>query len=403
MATDLTSSNFSSFLKTRYEDYFAEILFANSPLIGMLPKKKVGGQTITQAVSFEGPQNISADFATAVAGTSDLVNAQFIIPYRELFQKFSLNDKEISASKSAGANAFLENIVFKTKMALQTMSKNLGQQLYRDNNGSRGQIGSVASNVITLSERADIVQFSIGQQLIASANADGSSPRDSGTAKSVTKIDPILGTVTLSAAITGMAANDYLFNKGDAGARADGILGWIPDYATRSSGLGTFLNVDRSQDPASLAGLAVNSAGSFEDSLINSEAELRLFGSMPDVIMMNPLDWASFSQEISSKDRVEKKGTGAAVSISYSAIHIAGCNADIVVDSHVPRGKAFFLKTDSWYLGHMDNDVINDWDADSLRFLRNDSSNTIDGRMKSYYNLVCVAPKENLVLTLPSS
>lgn len=405
MATDLTSSNINALLKKAYaNDFFADVLYKTSPLLGLLSKELKGGENMVQPITIGGAQNISASYTTAVAGTHQAINRRFTVNYAELFAQIKLLNKEMKAAASKGEFAFVSAIMHETSLAMKEMSKNFSQSLYRKSNGIRGVISSVSTAEITLSVRQDITNFAVGMQLIASANADGSSPRDSGTAKAITAINAREGKITLSAAISGMTASDYLFAAGDASARINGILDWIPHAGDRSSLGSAFLGVTRSEDEYSLAGIAKDgSTSTFEEALIDAEAELFAFGATPNYILMNPADYANLSKELSAKEQIIKNGAqSTSAKISYDTISIAGVTAEIIRDPHAPKGYAFFLDTDQWFLGHLGKDVINDWDADTLKFRGSDSFDGMTGRLFSYSNLVCKHPGSNLVLTLPS-
>src|SRR5690606_37988352 len=114
----------------------------------------------------------------------------------------------------------------------------------------------ISTNTITLTEADDVRNFKIGMTLIASANADGSTPR-TGSAV-VTAVDEDTGTVTVDSAagITSFANSDYLFRKGDPGTCVDGLEVMFPLTAPTTGD--SFRGVDRSVDVRRLAGCRVN-------------------------------------------------------------------------------------------------------------------------------------------------
>jgi hypothetical protein len=410
MATDLSNVNFTSMLKERYLGYFLQLMFTSSPVMGLFARKHKPGEVWNHTVSYGGGQNHGASYTKVRARKNKSQQKRFVVPIQEYFGQFSVDHKVLLASADR-EGAFVDAFVHEMGTALEEYSKEISQQLYRKSSGFKGVVSSVATgggvDVITLSDRADIVMFSKDMPLIASANADGSSPRDSGTAKKVTKINVQEGKITLEGNIASLAANDYLFIDGNEDSLINGILDWIPDAAERaSSGVGTFLTVDRTVHDSALAGTAIDgSSMSFEDALISASAECQFIDANPRVILMNPLSYQRLAKELSSKETIEKglKGSGMAANIGYDTIKVSGINGSIVLDSHAPSGRAFFLDPNSWFIPHLGDDVVNDWDADSLKVLRDDSLNAINGQFVSYHNLICEAPKKNLVLTLPSS
>lgn len=411
MATNLQTSKLQALLKNNYGELYAEILFKNAPLLGMLPRSQEYGKLYVNSVGYGSSQNQSADFATAIGNDSQGLVEDYQVPWKEYFAQIFVNHKEMKASENK-SGAFMKAFDFEMRLAMDNYRKEVSTQLFRSSKGYKGVVGSVttpvADNVIVLSQRGDVVQFSVGMNIIASPNADGSSPRDSGTSKEIQSIDHRTGKITLDGAIASIAADDYLFLEGNASNLMNGILDWIPDVASRDAGIlsTSFLSVDRSIDSAQLAGHAVDGSGStFQDALIDAENELRWFGASPDVVIINPLSFREFAKELGSKETVErtsKVSENFGISIGYSNIRIAGCDAEIVLDSHAPVGKAFFLSLDTWKLVHMGSDLVNKWDADGLQLLRSPTKNGINARFVSYHNLVCEAPAKNLVLDLPS-
>ena len=405
MGTNLQDSNLSSLLKKYYaKDFYSGILFDNHPFFGMLAKEATAGKAIVQPITIGGAQNISATYTDARGGNSKSINRDFTIPYKDLFASFVVDHKEAVAAKKKGDHAYVEAIAHEVGLAMKEFSRNHSLQLFRSSNGSKANVASIVGNVITLSNRYDIVNFGVGMQIIAAELKDGAVKRDGGAAKIVKKINTRLGSIELEDAIVDLAVGDFLFAKGDAGNRFHGLMDWLPPAGQRANLNVPFLGVDRSEDEASLAGIAVDgSAMSFEDALLSAESELQLYNSSPEVLFMNPKDWYRLSVSLSSKERIEKacKGAGAmATHIGYTAFHVGSTGVKIVVDAGCPQGYAFMLDMSTWKLCHLGSSVINDWDEDSLTILR-DGAGAVRGEMYTYGNLICTDPKNNCIITLP--
>jgi hypothetical protein len=408
MAIDLSSASLNAILKENYIDIFVDVEFRNSPIMGLIPRKKDTGELFVQAISYGGSQNHGANYSKVHAKTTKPKVVKFSTTTVDYFGKVIMEHKMMKASADQ-KGAFIESLVLTTKQALAEYSKELSLQMYRKSSGFKGLVASVSTagsvDTITLSARGDVALFGVGMDLIASANADGSSPRDSGTSKQVTKVDPANGVITLSGNIASLAAGDYLFIDGNEGEAINGILDWIPESSDRSSLSTPFLGVDRSVSTSMLAGLAIDgSSMTMEEALQSASSECTWHDVSPRKCMMHPFDFLKLKKEVSSKETIEKSkinGVGAAAVIGYDMFTIGGLNAEIIQDPHVPQGKAFFIDPESWELRHYGNDVVNEWDDDSLRFIRDDSNN-LTGTYYSYHNLMCNAPKKNLVLTLPS-
>lgn len=90
-----------------------------------------------------------------------------------------------------------------------------------------------------------LVQFLEGETLIASPNADGSTPRNSGETMTVDQVDFDNGYIVVDSLITGLADDDYLFPGDSAGNSAGkepmGLTGIVDDGDI----LTTFQNINR--------------------------------------------------------------------------------------------------------------------------------------------------------------
>ena len=406
--SDLTAGEIKSLLKINYaKDFFSDILFKNQPLMGLINKEAIAGKAHVQPVQFAGARNISADYAVARDGRSQSKAVDFTVPTKDIFASFHVGHKAAIAAKSAGVDSYINAIVNEVGLALGEFTRDQSAMLYRSANGSRGRVGTIAGNVIKLSERLDIVHFGVGH-LIEAAAAIVSGSKRTGAAV-ITKINARTGEFTLDDAtnISNLAAGDYLYGAGDRNARFNGILDWIPTYAMRVAGVldTSFLGVDRTVDEVSLAGIAVDgSSMSFEECLQLAETEISVLQQTPDTLFINPSDWRKFCVELSSKETIEKgvKGNGAmACTVGYDVIQVAGLSSKIIKDASVPVGSAFLLDMDTWALKHMGDSVINDWTMDSLELVRH-ADNGVEGQMYTYGNLVCTNPKANCVITLPS-
>lgn len=127
---------------------------------------------------------------------------------------------------------------------------------------ARGQIKSIAANVITLTAWDDAILFEINTTIMASANLDGSAPQAGSTY--VTAVDQDAGTITVNNAadITGLAANQYLFGAGEISFLPLEGLGVSTPLIAPVLGTDSFRQLDRGIDPLRLAGARLPSARS---------------------------------------------------------------------------------------------------------------------------------------------
>lgn len=111
---------------------------------------------------------------------------------------------------------------------LDGMMENLGLEknrvLFNDGSGAIGQVGSISSDTITLASSTNVYLFRINQQLVAYTARTGGTER-TGT-MTVTAVDYDLGTITVNATATSLAAGDYLFNANTAENSNSGTSFW---------------------------------------------------------------------------------------------------------------------------------------------------------------------------------
>ena len=273
MALDLTS--FASALKVHYtSDRIENMVYQDNPLLAMLPKyEQFGGKNLPIPIIHGNPQVRSAVFATAQANKTSSQLKDFVLTRKQDYSLASISNEVLEASKG-NQNAFMEAATTEIDGAIHSATRSLAIALYGTGSGSIGQVSnsSFSTAVLQLTEPADVTNFEVGQKLQTSATNGGGSVR-TGTLE-VVGVDRDLGTVTmsgnLSAGISAIAQNDYIFVQGDYDAKVKGLRAWLPDSAPSNT---PFFSVDRTADVTRLGGIRFDgSAMPIEEALIAAAA-----------------------------------------------------------------------------------------------------------------------------------
>jgi len=237
---------------------------------------------------------------------------------------------------------------------------------------------------------------------VSAAAAQSSGGLRTGTT-TVTAVDSILGTITLTsaAAITSFADNDFLFRTGDRNLCLAGVQSWLP-YDNRSTNLSaSFYGVTRSANPTRLGGVASDlSALPIEQAISRAVTLVEAEGGQPDYAFLNYEDFEDLRNALGSKVQYVEATTNSSATkygtIGFAGIGIHGSKGKVTVlaDRTVVPGRCYMLTTKSWKLRSL-GPLVDVFDTDGLPFLRVSNSDSVEIRLTFYGNLVCRAPGWN--------
>lgn len=396
-------------LKQRYTQSKIQTLAFKSSFLAMIPKKTdEGGYAFNGAIrSAIGSTASHTDTVAFSAGSSSIYN-QWVCQYNNSYSTANVTGNAIDRSKGE-ANALVDAMVSEFDGAFIDIGQMLGQDLFGDGGGSYGQI-SLTSNVgtptITLTNPSQMVNFVQGQilQLSADDGTGGAGVR-TGTV-TVTAVDIMNGTITVSGNWTGgiaaAVAGDYIFQNGNYAGAYAGLQGWLPAYNQRAS-LGTAFNtVVRSADPTRLAGVALNGGGAKKDvSLIKIASYVQRMGGRPDYVLLNPLDYSAIITgattqlrytTVQSFDNAQLSFKGTVLATEYGEL-------TLVTDVFCPVGICYLIQLDTFLMPSM-QDVPHVWGTgvDGLEWLRG-TGDSFQLRTVARATTYCSAPGYNGVLT----
>jgi hypothetical protein len=379
------------------------MVYADHPFLKMLKKdESFVGRNMPIPITYGNVQNRSRTATTTLAGSQTSKQTDFLIDVVDDFNIALVEEKVIRRSandKGAFANALTHEI----DNMLHALSNNLAFSLFRDSSGYRAQVSAepteAANTVITVKSEDDIVGFEVGQTIVIYSAKSGGTQRSidgSTTDLVVDAVDRDAGTITATGQAYDssgtIAADDYIFVKGDRGSSMSGLESWLPATAPTSGD--SFFGVDRSVDPTRLAGQRLDATG-----LIKEEAVVALMkkigreGGRPDVCFMSYEDWKDLELELGSKVQYVDSERSASVGFRGIVVHGPKGVVECIPDQNCPQGKFYMLQMDTWKLVSMGG-APSIFDRDG-NLLRQASAWGVEIRGQAYVQLACRAPGYN--------
>ena len=343
----------------------------------------------------------SATFATAQTNSEGGEIAEFMIDVVEDHGVSQMTNKALKRARN-DLGAFLKGQKLLVDGIMRQMANALESSLFRTSSGNIGTVDAngVTSHVFTLDDIDDIVNFYVGQHIVAAASVTSSLRTN---AAEVTALDLDTGEITMSLTPTSMAAGDVIFNEGDYVSSSDtlkvsGLADWIP--ATAPTGGDDFFGQDRSADPGRLAGRrATGSLSDIEGSIIDA-----LSSTGRDTPVPQDTAWMSFStfRKLTKQMGVQvQRAPGGTAKGGYRYIEIDGpkgtvkcrpapfCQPNIV----------WLLAMETWELVSMGEAITLD-DVDGMKMQRVSNASAQEVRIFSFPQLACDKPGANARLTL---
>lgn len=236
--------------------------------------------------------------------------------------------------------AFVDEAKLNMDTAFRSISNDLALDLFSDGSGSRGQISSISTGVITLTDANQVVNFEVGMTLVSYSVSGSTYTQSTSDALGyVIAVNRSAGTVTVSATAGGSAGTPtnwstsfpYLGVQGDVAfgsitattsfLKTSGLGAWIPTTAPASND--SFWGVNRSIDVTRLSGVRFDGTSeSIEEGLIDGSALVAREGSQPDMCFMNFTSYAAFEKSLGSKVQyVDVKHDEADIAFAGIRIH----------------------------------------------------------------------------------
>lgn len=394
-----TIATLQAALKTLYPQRTIEEAFVKeSPLFGMIEKDtNWSGNPMHIALALSGTPG-SHTFANAQTNSGAVINRGFDVTWVRDYNVIRITTEAVRASRN-DAGSLIKGVKSQADGALYTQKKTLGTDLFRAGSGSRGRIASGADTAtLTLTDPNDAYNFEVGDVLVSNDTDDGTTP--STNAVAITGIDYDAGTLTAGANWhADFDTLDYLFRDGDVALSMQGLAAWVPGTAPSAT---TFFGLDRTTSTR-LSGVrydyTVAGDGTMERYLNNLIARVVRLGGNPDMVVMSPLRYAAFVNELGDKARYDmaegKTSSGEAVT-GFEVITIMGPRGKVKVlaDPYCPHSRVYALTLSTWCfwtlgaMGWIDDDGKGQW-------LRQATADGMEARLGWFGNLVCNFPGAN--------
>lgn len=400
-----TNSDIAPIMKQLYPDKrIADLTYTDHPFLALVRKEEdFTGSAMKIPVKIGNTNGRNHTFTTAqtAAQGDSFKTRNFLLTRAKNYQLFTMDNETLEATAN-DRGAFVKALDFEREAAQVNIAQSLAMEAWGAGDGIIGVVGSLSSQVVTLSNINAVTNFEIGQTIVASTTRTGAVVAN-GTGV-ITAIDYDLGAITMSGTITGMTAGKFLGISGDTAnggtsLAMSGVGAWIPTTAPTSGD--SFFGLDRSVSPTRLGGLRFDaSALNYEELVISALSRLGRDGGRPDYLFVNDSDWRGVVTSLGSKVETSYVQVG---DIGFETINLRGSKGTckLMADRDVPAGYGYALEMKSWVLASLNKapHLINN-DGNSI--LRQSSADGVEGRLVAYANVGCYAPGHNMVITLPS-
>ena len=325
--------------------------------------------------------------------------------------------KDIVALDGNNARAYLDLKKAETEQILVTGFNAMASLFYANAGKSLGT-GTISAGVITLDNASDVVKFNVGDILNASAN-DGTSTGHSllgpATDGYVYAIDAAAGKISVATSHANAAAGTagtptawagtmYLFRKGDFGGTASPnkiftpFGAWVPPTAPSAGD--SFNGVDRSVNPALLAGLLVPSALVATQTTaqkIRTAATLlktRNQAARPNICVINTEKWESVARELEGNQWKDAAKPGNYSGNDSIYIRTPNGSLELTADDYCPSNTCFVgnIEASGLHFEGLTKKMFDVVDQDGATIMRVGDTNDFEMRMVAYPELICQAP-----------
>jgi hypothetical protein len=347
MAT--TRTNYEKFMKELYKgSYVADLTYDTNAFLALVPKNtRTGGTKYIKPVRYSHITGRSALFDKANANIGPAGRLRWEMDWTDHYVKAAVDNKAVVLSRQGGDAAFRALLTDEVDSAHSAFANDVEIELHGDGTGSRATVASAAGAVITLAS-GEASNFNVGDSLVHLNSSDAL--LDSGEVQVVVAVNRsgTTDTITLNADWTTTSVSTHkLVLEGDQNAKANGLKAWLPGSGV---GSGAFNSIDRTVDPARLAGVdgvtGTLSGLKVTDCLVQTCSKIARQGGKPTIAMLGNGDFADLALETEARGRYAKLGATEG-NISFSALEIqTGAGAvPVVADRHTADDTAFILDT----------------------------------------------------------
>lgn len=348
--------------------------------------------------------------------------ASFFVYVISDYQLVTITNLLMEQTKS-DAGAFVDAAKLQMDGGFRSITNNIAFELFGSGTATRGISSSastqsgvtVGGTVLPLSNAQSIVNFEVGQLLVASSSDGGAVSSDTVT---ITAVDRANGIISGTASAATLSANwaigsgsAYLTVSGDLPSTGasntgsylalSGLAAWLPINTPGSTD--NFWGVNRSADPTRLGGLRYNAqAYTIEEGMTNALAFANREGAKPDLCIMDFASYAALVNSLGAKVQyVQVKHDEVEVAFDGITFQSAYGKVTVLADRSCPPQTAYVLTMNTWKLRSLGKvPHILTYGMEGLEGLRVGNADALEIRIGYYGNLICSAPGYNLVVQL---
>jgi hypothetical protein len=406
MATTVNTTNFDNALKRMYPDGWETLWYPESPIVAWMPKSYNFTGDAKQVNTLTGGSQTGATLAVALANKSAPTHQKFVVTRAKLYATGSIENEVVAASKGKPA-AIAEAMKTAIDSANYGFGRSAAFQVCGDGTGTRGIVSSYAAGVITLATATDDIKFEIGDVLEKQTTAGVLLAGK----MTVTAVGVGTITVTLSGGAADPAATDEIARDGDyTNGVLQGIFAWCP---TSAPGATAFFGVDRTVHLPRLSGIRIAGGGkSIEEQVFDAQAAAARNGARVDTLWLHPNRYSTLCKSLQSQafygqgtptQVMSSKGRSGNTNVGFAGIQFAGTRGPITIssDPNMPEAVGLMTRKAAWELASLGG-MPHFADEAGSRFRQESQSDSLEFRLKAYWNLICKRPLDNVIMNLDS-
>jgi hypothetical protein len=381
-------------------------------IFGLMQKSDESGSShaVVIDLSFGGGQ--SADYATALANTSLVNRAQFLVtPFKGYgLSRVPLDQNQFTKGPESAAVLLMDE----SEKAINSAKNGMDVALASDGYGTLGVIVTPTNTsgstwTVTFALQSEVLRFRPNMVVTQKDTAAGTLQVGTGL---ITNVNVGTKTITLTARSSFTPTATYFMGQsgtqatGTAFTTYPGIPVWIPPAASRPVSATTLYGVDRSVDEQKLAGSYLDgTAGTILEGVLTLEAQIaNVPGAMPDTLLMSTNNKAKILSDCQTQKRyVETREIqGPGITVYFKTVSIQGVTGllDIVESSNWPDNLVAVLDRSTWFISSPGNTPIRPINSNGSPIVEDPASDTCITRFRSQAFIYCTAPGHNGMLTV---
>lgn len=397
MSTTATSTNLSALYKILYpQGHVPDETYQDFPALALLARdENFYGSSMFLPLKYGNGNKRSSTFTNAQSNSGPSSNVGFTVTRAADYAVAYIDHQSMEASEK-DEGAFVDIFKHEVDSAMKSAVISEAQSFAGDGTGIIGQISAgstVGSGTITLADIEQVVNFEVGNVLVATATIGGAARTGSVTLTAVNRKTGVLtASADWDAGISAIAAGDYLAIEGDLNLKPKGFSAWIPESDPSST---AFFGVDRTPDLLRLSGVRDDySALPIEEAVVKAMKDMNLNSAACDYGFINYLKHAEIENALGSK--VQYVDVVSPIGIGFRGIKLMSGKKPVTLlaDLTVKSDRLWMCQTNTWKLRSLKKS-IRMLDQDGNKSLRVSNADASEVRIGGYKQFTCEAPGFN--------